>query len=281
MSHPNRCATLQELLKSQDRQSSSEAGQQALGSSTQASGAAETSTDDLVPISAWLGQPSEPMDQRIAEEALLAGVDYASDAMDAEGALSASSGSSVLAPGAAEGLASAPLQLQQGQQPGSTGEFDASQSTGDQSNSSLPRQGGKTPGAESAERQPDKISKTGSTASTTQSAVQQARDGERRQEAYRSKQSSTREAAEGPSSDALQDQQSTGLASAQEAYREDGSAETGMHPWLKAPRPGAMQRSECGPCSLPSKDSLALFGVPCLVGRVEPPKLRGQLKSDL
>ena len=179
------------------------------------------------------------MDQRIAEEALLAGVDYdladSSGTLDAQGALEASSGS-VLAPGAAEGLASAPVQQQQQQrqqQPGSRGDVDSSQGRLAQSSSSLAGQGGEPPGAEFAGRQPTTSSSQDSRASATQSAAQQARDVERRQEADRLNQSSSREAVEGSSDDALQDQQSTGLASAQEAYREDGSVENGMHPGHK------------------------------------------------
>ena len=192
-----------------------------------------------MPILAWLGQPSEPMDQRIAEEALLAGVDYdpadSSSTLGAPGALDASSGS-MLAPGAAEGLASAPVQQQEQQEePGLRGDVDSSRSRVAQSSSTLAGAGGETPGAELPGRQPESISNQESKASTTQSAAQQARDSERRQEAYRPNQSTTREDAEGSSGYALQDQQSTGLASAQEVYREDDSAENGMHPGYKLP----------------------------------------------
>ena len=66
-----------------------------------------------MPISAWLGQEpgQEAMDRRIAEEALLAGVDAVSEQALQEPSV-ASSGAAGLAPGAAEGLASAPVQRQ-------------------------------------------------------------------------------------------------------------------------------------------------------------------------
>ena len=74
---------------------------------------AQPDTDDLVPISAWLGQDSgqEAMDRRIAEEALLAGVDAISEQALQQPSV-ASSGAEGLAPGAAEGLSSAPVQRQ-------------------------------------------------------------------------------------------------------------------------------------------------------------------------
>ena len=104
----------QELLTSQDSSSSPAPHQQGPASPGQpAEGTAQPDTDDLVPISAWLGQDSgqEAMDRRIAEEALLAGVDAISEQALHEASV-ATSGAAGLAPGAAEGLASAPVQRQ-------------------------------------------------------------------------------------------------------------------------------------------------------------------------
>ena len=104
----------QELLTSQDSSSSPEPHHQAPSSPGQpANSTAQPDTDDLVPISAWLGQDSgqEAMDRRIAEEALLAGVNAISEQALQESSV-ASSGAAGLAPGAAEGLASAPVQRQ-------------------------------------------------------------------------------------------------------------------------------------------------------------------------
>ena len=104
----------QELLTTQDSSSSPAPHQQSPSSPGQpAESMAQPDTDDLVPISAWLGQDSgqEAMDRRIAEEALLAGVDAISEQALQEQSV-ASSGAAGLAPGAAEGLASAPVQRQ-------------------------------------------------------------------------------------------------------------------------------------------------------------------------
>ncbi|CAK0782613.1 hypothetical protein CVIRNUC_005815 [Coccomyxa viridis] len=105
---------MQELLTSQDSSSSPAPHQQGPASPGQpAEGTAQPDTDDLVPISAWLGQDSgqEAMDRRIAEEALLAGVDAISEQALHEASV-ATSGAAGFAPGAAEGLASAPVQRQ-------------------------------------------------------------------------------------------------------------------------------------------------------------------------
>ena len=221
---------MQELLKTQDRPSSLQAGQEAV-SSAPVSGAAETPTDDLVPISAWLGQASDPMDQRIAEEALLAGVDHGQDFMgslDAGGALNASSGP-LLAPGAAEGLASAPVQQQQ--YSGSAEGTNSSLYRGTQFSSGLPGQGDATSGATPAGSLPGSSSSQDSRPGRTESAVSRAGDGEGRQEAYQPSEarSSAEEDADESYSGALQGLQSTGLANGQEAYREDSPAETGRH----------------------------------------------------
>ena len=104
----------QELLTFQDSSSSPAPHQQSPSSPGQpAESMAQPNTDDLVPISAWLGQDSGQgaMDRRIAEEALLAGVDAISEQALQEPAI-ASSGAAGLPPGAAEGLASAPVQRQ-------------------------------------------------------------------------------------------------------------------------------------------------------------------------
>ena len=104
---------MQELLKPQEEASTSQAGQQPPEAPDQAANTSQQATDDLVPISAWLGQQSEPMDRRIAEEALLAGAGY--NLEEDQASLAASSGAG-LPPGAAEGLASAPAQQSQQQQ---------------------------------------------------------------------------------------------------------------------------------------------------------------------
>ena len=104
----------QELLTAPDSNSSPAPHQQGTSSPGQsAEGAEQPDTDDLVPISAWLGQDSgqEAMDRRIAEEALLAGVDAISEQALQEPSV-ASSGAAGSPPGAAEGLASAPVQKQ-------------------------------------------------------------------------------------------------------------------------------------------------------------------------
>ena len=210
---------LQELLKSQDRASSSETAQRD-------SEAAQPSADDLVPISAWLGQQSEPMDRRIAEEALLAGVDYnpeSLDSSDAQGPLNASSGNG-LAPGAAEGFTSAPVQQQH---QSSTEDRADSQSRGAQSSKGLPQQGGEqsestSPGSASAGS-----SSQDSRAAPSENVSQQASGTERRQEAYRSSETEERaspeESAFGSSGEAVPDE-ARGPASQQEAYREEGSS---------------------------------------------------------
>lgn len=197
-------------------------------------------TDDLVPISAWLGQASEPMDRRIAEEALLAGAGCDPDslgALDARGGLDASSGT-MLAPGAAEGLASAPPPLQQEQSGLFIGDVESAPNNGAQSSSSSPVQGGEIPGAGSAGSLRDNSSNQDGNPMRSDSALQQARDGERRQEAYRPDETGriAEEGADGPSSGAAQMTESTGPVSAQEAYREGGPAENGTHPRCK-PRP--------------------------------------------
>ena len=104
----------QELLTAQDSSSSRAPHQQSPSSPGQpAESMTQPDTDDLVPISAWLGQDSGQgaMHRRIAEEALLAGVDAISEQALQEPSV-ASSGAAGLAPGAAEGLASAPVQRQ-------------------------------------------------------------------------------------------------------------------------------------------------------------------------
>ena len=191
-----------------------------------------------MPISAWLGQPSGPMDRRIAEEALLAGVDYNPDSLgtlDAGGALSASSGS-VLAPGAAEGLASAPVQQQYSV---SAEGVDSSQSRGTQSRSGSPGQGGDTPGMERAASPPESSSNQDSRPGRKESALPRAGEGENRQEAYQPSdaRSTAEEDADVSTGDGLQGIQSTGLASGQEAYREGGPAENGRHSSCKPPNP--------------------------------------------
>ena len=196
------------------------------------------STDDLVPISAWLGQPSEPMDRRIAEEALLAGAECDPDllgTLDTRGALNASSGA-LLAPGAVEGLASAPPPQQQ--QLDFSGDVDSPQNSGARSGSISLVQGVETPGAGLASSTQNDSSDQDGRPGRSDSALQQAEDGKRRQEAYRPNQTGSiaAEGADRFSSGASQVSLSTGPVSAQEACREDGPAENGTHPSCK-PRP--------------------------------------------
>jgi len=223
------CLVLQELLKSQDRASSSDTARRD-------SEAAQTSADDLVPISAWFGQQSEPMDRRIAEEALLAGVDYTPeslDSSDAQGPQNASSGNG-LAPGAAEGFTSAPLQQQQQSSTEDRADF---QSRGAQSSKGLPWRGDEQSNSTSAGSASEDSSSEDSRAALSENVSQRASDTERRQEADTSSETEVRgspeESAFGSYGEALPDE-ARGPASQQEVYREEGSpADNGECPACK------------------------------------------------
>lgn len=199
---------MQELLKPQEGASASQAGQRSPEAPNRAADTSQQATDDLVPISAWLGQQSEPMDRRIAEEALLAGAGYNHE--EDQASLAASSGAG-LAPGAAEGLASAPLQQsQQQQQP------QESASIGAGANDSQPASGFSWQGDEQRRMasqggmgsgEASSSSSQESREGTVEYAPQRSGAGERAQEVYGSAESRglAGNAAAGPSSEALQE----------------------------------------------------------------------------
>lgn len=194
---------VKELLKAQD---STAAGQQG---AQQTADTSQPSTDDLVPISAWLGQQSEPMDRRIAEEALLAGVDYSSE--EAQSSFGASSGAG-LAPGAAEGLTSAPVQ---------------SQPVSADSGSSQPRD--LQPARGSQQQESVRSGESFRSSSSQESRPGAAGSAPQGQDAY-SNPGFEIAVASGlePSDGGLQDRESRDPASEQETYREDaGGAESG------------------------------------------------------
>ena len=198
---------MQELLKPQEEAGASQAGQRSPEAPNQAADTSQQATDDLVPISAWLGQQSEPMDRRIAEEALLAGAGYNEEN---QASLAASSGAG-LAPGAAEGLASAPLQQSQQQPPQESASIGAG-AKDSQAASGFSWQGDQqrrmaSQGGMGLEEASSSSSSQESREGTVEYAPQQSGAGDRAQEVYGSAESRgiAGNATAGRSSEALQE----------------------------------------------------------------------------